>query len=406
METTHPNGQNNSLDNILINYNDETNNDILETILHFLEKRILDWVKTAIVDRLFHEHVQPMKRQKMRFDIDVDQENFDKYIKEGGLSSLYSNIEQFSQGIIEEIIYSTCDLFENAIGPKNFLIYDSSRPGKKSYHMLIDGYYLPNNKHAKNLYDLIVKNILEEWMFLKKDELGHFIDGQIYGNCQSLRIIGCHKMDTNNVKRHVHLEIGNEFTSLRNEDIKSFISYIDENDEQIEFNSVENKIQTKIQSCSAQEVKEILNMISNNGIGKPWADFQRIFMAVSGVLAKSDEGFDLLKDWMCTSTKYNDELHIAKLKTLWDGFSPKEFGCTMGTLKYYAKLDNPEAYSAWWKSKTQINVAEFVADLKMVEEEEKNDDEKKKELAYKRQIAHKITGLVFDGIFKMLQNYT
>lgn len=67
----------------------------------------------------------------------------------------------------------------------NFAIYTSHSVYKRSYHIIIDGYYHHNNKACKVVYESIAKR-------LKKD-IAKLIDHMVYSSFQQFRLLGSQK---------------------------------------------------------------------------------------------------------------------------------------------------------------------------------------------------------------------
>lgn len=119
-------------------------------------------------------------KQKLKFDIDA---------KEADILAAGLTRDEIMEPIMNSVAgwLATFANIDVPTAMSKLVIADSSNETKLSRHIVIDGYYVPNNEYAKAFYDWVVIHL--------EDEVTQFIDHQVYKSAQSLRIAGCHKVD-------------------------------------------------------------------------------------------------------------------------------------------------------------------------------------------------------------------
>lgn len=122
--------------------------------------------------RTFYEIIFGTSPRKIYFDIDITQDEAE-----------FENSDKFIKKIKKNIISLIKD------DELTVMIYTSHTEKKKSYHIVVDGYFLKNNLESKEffnkLYDLYPTSLL---------------DSSVYSSLQQFRLLGSHKYEKNNVK--------------------------------------------------------------------------------------------------------------------------------------------------------------------------------------------------------------
>lgn len=138
--------------------------------------------KFTLQARTFFETILGEKSQKPHFDIDIDITPENKNM----------NFEDIKDSLIEQII-NVLDGFHIKIKLNtDIVICTSHREDKVSYHIIVNNYSHANNIEAKHFYELVKKNIPNEYK--------QYIDHKVYSSLQQFRILGSHKIGKNNIK--------------------------------------------------------------------------------------------------------------------------------------------------------------------------------------------------------------
>lgn len=137
-----------------------------------------------VVKRSFFEIIQGNKPQKPHFDIDIEAKN---------------GVMPDSRVIMSEILNAMLDtLYQEGVlidMNKDVLIYCSSRPGKESYHVVVNGWMHNDNKDAKN-FAKQVKSRLSSYA-------SDYVDMSVYKPNQQFRLLHCSKLRIDNMKKPV-----------------------------------------------------------------------------------------------------------------------------------------------------------------------------------------------------------
>ena len=124
--------------------------------------------------RCFYEIMVSGKSRKPYFDIDIENSDIDDI-------KLIKNLKNI---ILKEI---------RDFGEKDqVLVYSSNFKDKKSYHIIVNGFYLEDEKSCENFYKKITEQVDEKYK--------PYIDSSIYKSTQQFRILGSHKYNKDNVK--------------------------------------------------------------------------------------------------------------------------------------------------------------------------------------------------------------
>lgn len=135
-------------------------------------------------DKVFHEIILGNKKQKIRFDIDIEKKDM-KTISNSKWAKLGDKVKN---KLIDCLLETLEENGEKVKKDKNILVFDSTKDDKWSYHIILYGYYVNNAQSAKEFCQDVVN---------KMDKYEQFIDMSIYKDIQSLRMLGCHKLGEN-----------------------------------------------------------------------------------------------------------------------------------------------------------------------------------------------------------------
>jgi len=161
--------------------------------------------------RTFHEIIFGFQNQKLKFDIDIKNSDLVDFIPDK-LMTTFDNVEfdliedkelnsTKSMNILETIkqkIKETLLIlyFKDDV---ELIITDSSgldlstNQQKYSFHIIVDNYYVANNKESQNFMRELIKVLPIKY--------SKFIDINVNKDIQSFRLIDCHKFESNRVKR-------------------------------------------------------------------------------------------------------------------------------------------------------------------------------------------------------------
>lgn len=130
----------------------------------------------------FFEVIPGEVRQKPHFDIDK--------IESKDLTS--NQLESIAYGVRNEIAHQ---LFYLGIHPSELRWYSSNSETKKSFHLIIPGYYFEDHEEAKRLWTYLQETLLEEYR--------DYVDDMVYSSLQNFRLLGSQKPGSNRPKRIV-----------------------------------------------------------------------------------------------------------------------------------------------------------------------------------------------------------
>ena len=136
-------------------------------------------------EKCFYEMMMEEGGRKPYFDIDIEDISFD-YIP-----------------MIEEIKKILTDMISKKI---KILIFDSSTSTKKSFHIIVDGFYLQTYKELITFFDSVKEKLREEY---KK-----YMDRSVYKSVQQFRIVGSHKYMKDNTK-NIREDLTHKFRILK-----------------------------------------------------------------------------------------------------------------------------------------------------------------------------------------------
>ncbi len=140
--------------------------------------------KIPIEKRHFFE-VVVTRKQKPHFDVDIP--------ITGAIKDNPNIHKEVLNDLIKSIIYCLKEENINVDPIEEILVFESHGPNKKSYHVIIDGYYHETNIEAGCFYH----NVID--MMLPYHSL--YIDSSVYKTVQQFRMLGSRKNGTNRIKR-------------------------------------------------------------------------------------------------------------------------------------------------------------------------------------------------------------
>lgn len=138
-------------------------------------------LKFLPVSRCFYETILGEFSQKPHFDIDIS-------LEENSEVDDWKVMENLISCILEVLI----DFSINIELSRQMLIFSSHGPKKKSYHLIIDGFYHSNYQEARSFYDLVVAKMNPEY--------ASFVDSAVYSSLQQFRMVGSQKRNSNRPK--------------------------------------------------------------------------------------------------------------------------------------------------------------------------------------------------------------
>lgn len=150
-------------------------------------------------DRCFFEIIIGDAHQKIHFDIDLDDYRF-LHLSENIKDNLISTTGQ----VLSELGINL-DL------ERDVLIYTSHDPEgkKKSYHIIIDNYFVKSNRECRHFYNLVTSRMNHDY--------AKFVDHAVYSGLQNFRLVNCTKVGKQRFK------VFNEYFTFRDRTIKNII---------------------------------------------------------------------------------------------------------------------------------------------------------------------------------------
>jgi hypothetical protein len=136
-------------------------------------------------EHAFFEVIMSDQYQKLYFDLDIK------------VDEIHEEVEPFVHGLLDCLVDHILEEYKK-LGitlnlSKNILIFDSNSETKKSYHVIVDGYCLRNNKDNRILASMISRNIPLKYR--------QFIDEKVYSGKQQLRLYLSQKLNTGRIKK-------------------------------------------------------------------------------------------------------------------------------------------------------------------------------------------------------------
>ena len=131
--------------------------------------------------RYFHEVIFGYNSRKPIFDIDMEiTDEIEDPIRKG-------------EGVKDAIICGICQVMEELgikFDKENILVFSSHGSKKRSYHIVVDGYYHLNFMEAKKFFSLVLSKACKIFM-----ECLLYLDDAIYSSKHNIRILGSQKSE-------------------------------------------------------------------------------------------------------------------------------------------------------------------------------------------------------------------
>jgi hypothetical protein len=158
-------------------------------------KDFIDFIKyyhdLASTERQYHEVILEDSQQKIRYDIDLENEKLD-----------YETMITLSDVTLELLIEGTVDAMYKKFNinidlQKDVCIYSShsgmdAEKKKRSYHIIIGNYFFESNEDVKQFCLEVINTI--------PTELRGYVDDSVYKSKQNFRILYSHKPESNRYK--------------------------------------------------------------------------------------------------------------------------------------------------------------------------------------------------------------
>lgn len=156
----------------------------------------LDFVKHMLIEtpqelRCFYELIPGNSPQKPYFDIEFftsKTKSIPEYV-DGQLVLPEAEADEAIREIVCLIQNEIPDLTTNK---SHILVFTSHKDDKRSYHIVVEGFYFSDNKSNKLFSEKIRKNMRQTWQGI--------IDSSMYKSMQQFRIAGCCKYETGRFK--------------------------------------------------------------------------------------------------------------------------------------------------------------------------------------------------------------
>lgn len=154
-------------------------------------------------DRNYFEVFTEFQPRKIYFDIDIPKDKILTHL----------NIDIYILTMIEKIYEACCKIigvYSQKLDREKFLIFSSSNNFKKSFHIVIDGFYIESNNHCKEIFNQIFTIIDPEY--------SKYIDNCVYKSLQQFRLLysqkPCSEPENRRPKIVYDENISNKYTKL------------------------------------------------------------------------------------------------------------------------------------------------------------------------------------------------
>jgi len=149
-------------------------------VCHYHYATYDDWVKSPeYTIKTLHE-ISLGGPQKLKFDLDATQVDLNEC--DVSREELFDNVFTSAAEWLASLASISVDEAKSKIA-----IADSSNDRKFSRHLIITGYYVPDNSYARAFAELVHSHLPEVYR--------KFIDMQVYKPTQNFRMLDCHKVD-------------------------------------------------------------------------------------------------------------------------------------------------------------------------------------------------------------------
>ena len=134
-----------------------------------------------IENRCFFETILGERPQKIYFDVDIE-------IKD----NIFINHEDVKSDLIKSILLTMQEFSVNLDIDKDIIVCTSHSDKKKSYHVIIDNYKVPDNSYNNT----ICKLVMQKMQLINLQ----YIDNNIYTSIRQFRLLGSQKKNTGRIK--------------------------------------------------------------------------------------------------------------------------------------------------------------------------------------------------------------
>ena len=234
---------------------------------------------------------------------------------------------------------------------EDLIITTASNHKKISLHILNRAVIFNNKNSLKHCYEQL-KHFVHS--FYENDPLKHSVDFSVCSSNRSMRIIHSSKFD--HPDRPLKLLFDKD---VNEEQIYPYHTFINNarydlklEDKTVSF-EIASKVITKttnnvLPSYSENSIIELLELLSPDRAG----DYND-WIKVGWALKKAGIDIQVFKDWSRenSSTKFN------RCDELWNSFQDCEDGVSLGTIHYFAKLDNPKGYETFINKNKNVKIS-------------------------------------------------
>ena len=271
-------------------------------------EELFEWLKTVKpADRCLYEVVAFGDEMKLYFDIDFK----------------YEGENTFDQSMILNLLETTMDILSElnaVVDYEDFNIYCSSRPGKESYHIVLNNFYFENMDCVRHVVDMI------------NDACELELDMSPYGKTTQLfRLIDCCKKGQDNFKKPFEFNYDGVCIEADYDPINSLIR-----GKGGELVLVEVPIPVVGEKMTyTGSIDGMINVLK--GIPASKRNDYKIWLSV-GMALKNMFGDPALSVWDSWSSE-SDYYNASECASKWDGFkSEEDSGYGFGTLCFYSDV--------------------------------------------------------------------
>jgi hypothetical protein len=234
---------------------------------------------------------------------------------------------------------------------EDFIITTASNNKKISLHILNRAVVFKDKRSLKKWYEQL-KSFL--YSFYEEDPFKHSVDFSVCSSYRSMRIIHSSKFDHPDrpLKLLYDKDINNEpiypihtFITNAGKDIlleNKLVSF----EEEFKKDKITKTTNNVYTTYSNESITELLSLLSPDRAGD-YEDWIRVGWA----LKREGVDINIFKDW----SKQNSTTKYDKCDGLWK--SECKDGVTLGTIHYFAKLDNPEGYKKFIEKNKTIKIS-------------------------------------------------
>lgn len=160
--------------------------------------------KFKIESRNFFETILGEKAQKVYFDIDIDintdYKQNDEVLVETSGEKLIISPEDIKSEVIKCIILTFQEFAINLEIDKDIIVCTSHSNEKKSYHIIVDNYQVPNCNYNKIIYNIVVSKMRKDYIkFIGSLYKDVHVD-LLYKSVQQFRLLGSQKKGSGRIK--------------------------------------------------------------------------------------------------------------------------------------------------------------------------------------------------------------